>query len=139
MKMNRWGVVLWAVVSVVVCQSAHANPCDDPNLNPVQRGDCWEKQFRKSDTHMRTEYDRAIAAVERPWQNGTKLDFFRPPIEESQKRWKSWAEAQCRLEAMATMGSAEAYVGSMCLDRLTGDRAKFLGSLAKSLTPPSGQ
>ncbi len=54
--------------------------------------------MRKSDTRMKADYDQAIAVIERPWHNGTKLDFFRPAIEESQKRWKSGAEAQCRLE-----------------------------------------
>jgi uncharacterized protein YecT (DUF1311 family) len=81
-------------------------------------------------------YDRAIDAAKGILDRGIKMDF-RPKFEESQKQWTRWAEVQCQLESILTMGSAEAYVGSMCLDRLTRERSRSLDALAKSLEPPT--
>lgn len=81
---------------------------------------------------MRKSLIRALADAKKMVGNGN-TDDFQPQIRESQGVWEEWKEAQCKLEADLTMGSAGAYVLSQCRERLIIDRKKSLDDIAKQI------
>jgi len=126
--------VLFALVFSTTCAAspAQSEPCDSPHMNTVQRGQCARMQAAEATTQMQKSYSRAVAAAEALLSNGWKVDFL-GDIKETQRRWKTWMEAECGLEGNTTMGSAGAFVTPLCEERMARERAQILDKLAEQL------
>ena len=105
--------------------------CNQPT-STVDESQCAQAAANKAAQAMRKSLNRALADAGKAVGNGNTVDF-RPQISESQGVWEKWKEAQCKLEADLTMGSAGAYVLPQCRERLIIDRTKSIDDIAKQI------
>jgi uncharacterized protein YecT (DUF1311 family) len=105
--------------------------CNQP-MSTVEESQCAQAAADKAAQAMLKSLSRALADAAKMIGNGNTVDF-RPQIKESQGIWEQWKEAQCKLEADLTMGSAGAYVLPQCRERLIIERTKSLEDIAKQI------
>jgi Lysozyme inhibitor LprI len=105
--------------------------CNQP-MSTVEESQCAQAAADRAYQTMQISLNRALVDAGKMIGNGNTVDY-RPQISESQGIWEKWKEAQCKLEADLTMGSAGAYVLPQCRERLIIDRTKSLDDIDKQL------
>jgi uncharacterized protein YecT (DUF1311 family) len=110
---------LVAAVLPLTVSSAPAGESADPILNTNQKSECWARIAEESRRQVEEKLRAASAAA-------APVDIY---VQDSQVAWEKYVDAQCDLEADATLGSAAAYVVFMCRDSMNRARAAYLDRL----------
>jgi uncharacterized protein YecT (DUF1311 family) len=99
---------------------ASADQCDTAQAQ-TEMNLCADLQFKKADAELNDAYRDLFAGYK-------KLDKdLASALTKSQRAWIAHRDADCSLESLATQGgSAQPMIFSMCLERITLDRVKWL-------------
>jgi uncharacterized protein YecT (DUF1311 family) len=99
---------------------ASADQCDTAKTQS-EMSMCADLQYRKADAELNDAYRDLLAGYK-------KLDKdLASALTKSQRAWIAHRDADCVLESLASQGgSAQPMIFSMCLERITLERVKWL-------------
>jgi uncharacterized protein YecT (DUF1311 family) len=129
----KTGTDVAALALLLLCMSAHtakAENCNNPGRSTAEHARCELGNEAGARSRMDAALGRALtaAAAER-YRNQN----FVAEIQKAQALWIEWSNAECELEANATMGSAGAFLFFVCHRQLDEARTQSLNDLATQL------
>ena len=94
--------------------------------------ECENAVYKLADSQMTYDWRRALARMKRKDAEGPKMHGQRGPsfadaLLDSQRKWLAYRDSECRLEGYRMRGgSGQGYTTTICLIRLTNERAALL-------------